>query len=69
MHYHGMKKITENLEINWNGKIKKINKTPMTEIIKGLWEGVEDLHWDELAKESELRFEVPIYRDDPSWYS
>ena len=63
---YNIEPLTNNLEINWNGKLQPVNNTVMDDIFQGFWEVIEDIHYDKLAEKydkSDL-----WYNDDPNWY-
>ncbi len=63
---YNIEPLTNNLEINWNGKLQPVDNTVMDDIFQGFWEVIEDIHYDKLAEKydkSDL-----WYNDDPNWY-
>ena len=63
---YNIEPLTNNLEINWNGKLHPVDNTVMDDIFQGFWEVIEDIHYDKLAEKydkSDL-----WYNDDPNWY-
>ena len=63
---YNIEPLTNNLEINWNGKLQPVDNTIMDDIFQGFWEVIEDIHYDKLAEKydkSDL-----WYNDDPNWY-
>ena len=63
---YNIEPLTNNLEINWNGKLQSVDNTVMDDIFQGFWEVIEDIHYDKLAEKydkSDL-----WYNDDPNWY-
>ena len=63
---YNIEPLTNNLEINWNGKLQPVDNTVMDDIFQAFWEVIEDIHYDKLAEKydkSDL-----WYNDDPNWY-
>ncbi len=63
---YNIEPLTNNLEINWNGKLQSVDNTVMDDIFQGFWEVIEDMHYDKLAEKydkSDL-----WHNDDPNWY-
>ena len=63
---YNIEPLTNNREINWNGKLQPVDNTVMDDIFQGFWEVIEDIHYDKLAEKydkSDL-----WYNDDPNWY-
>ena len=63
---YNIEPLTNNLEINWNGKLQPVDNTIMDDIFQGFWEVIEAIHYDKLAEKydkSDL-----WYNDDPNWY-
>ena len=52
--------------MNWNSQIKSVQNTILADILEGLWEVCEDIHYDNLATKSE---NWDYYTDDPTWYN
>ncbi len=53
------------ININWNGKIELSQNTILADILEGLWEVCEDIHYDNLATKSDS---WDYHKDDPTWY-
>ena len=54
------------ININLNGKIQPSANTIFADILEGLWEVCEDIHYDNKATKSER---IDYYKDDPRWYN
>ena len=55
-----------NINMNWNGNVDSTENTILADILLGLWEVCEDIHYDNLATKSES---IDYYKDDPNWYN
>ena len=53
------------INMNWNGKLESTQNTILADILEGLWEVCEDIHYDNLATKSES---LDYHNDDPTWY-
>ena len=40
-------------QMNWNGNLETVKNTILADILLGLWEVCEDIHYDNLATKSE----------------
>ena len=54
------------INMNWNGKLESTQNTILADILEGLWEVCEDIHYDNLATKSDS---WDHYKDDPTWYN
>ena len=54
-----------NINMKWNSQIESVQNTILADILEGLWEVCEDIHYDNLAKKSDS---CEYYNDDPTWY-
>jgi hypothetical protein len=54
------------LNMNWNRKTESVQNTILADILEGLWEVCEDIHYDNLATKSDS---LDYYKDDPTWYN
>ena len=54
------------INMNWNGKLESTQNTILADILEGLWEVCEDIHYDNLATKSES---LDYHKDDPTWYN
>ena len=54
------------LNMNWNRKTESVQNTILADILEGLWEVCEDIHYDNLATKSES---LDYHKDDPTWYN
>ena len=52
--------------MNWNRKTESVQNTILADILEGLWEVCEDIHYDNLATKSDS---LDYYKDDPTWYN
>ena len=55
-----------NINMNWNGNVDSTENTILADILLGLWEVCEDIHYDNLATKSES---IDYYKDNPNWYN
>ena len=55
-----------NINMNWNGNVDSTENTILADILLGLWEVCEDIHYDNLATKSES---LDYHKDDPTWYN
>jgi len=53
-------------QMNWNGNLETVKNTILADILLGLWEVCEDIHYDNLATKSDS---LDYYKDDPNWYN
>ena len=56
------------MNMKWNKKIVSIEGTIVADILEGLWEVCEDIHYDDLA-DKHLYDGKCYYNDDPTWYN
>jgi hypothetical protein len=54
------------LNMNWNRKTESVQNTILADILEGLWEVCEDIHYDNLATKFES---LDYHKDDPTWYN
>ena len=54
------------INMKWNSQIETVQNTIVADIIEGLWEVCEDIHYDNLATKSES---LDYHKDDPTWYN
>ena len=65
MKHYEIESVTPTLRVNWNGKLQPIQDTIMDDIVTGLWAGIEDMHYDNLAEKYDKS--NLCYNDDPNW--
>ena len=53
------------INMKWNSQIETVQNTIVADILEGLWEVCEDIHYDNLATKSES---LDYHKDDPTWY-
>ena len=53
-------------QTHWNGNLESVKNTILADILLGLWEVCEDIHYDNLATKSDS---LDYHKDDPNWYN
>jgi len=54
-------------QTHWNGNLESVKNTILADILLGLWEVCEDIHYDKLAEKYEKH--DLYYNDDSKWYN